>query len=96
MIVRFLSPAENEMLEAAAYYEMQVDNLGFNFLDIIETAVSEIAEHPEAWPEIENNIRKRIVRRFPYKILYTIHKSEILIVAVMHQKQRPRYWADRI
>ena len=57
MIVRFLTPAEIEMLEAAVYYEIQATQLGDNFLDIIETAVAEIAESPETWPEIIVNFK---------------------------------------
>jgi toxin ParE1/3/4 len=95
MKVRFLTPAEEEMMEAAAYYEMQVEKLGANFLDISEAAVAKIAGHPETWLEIEHGIQRRLVRRFPYSILYTVHENEIIIVAVMHQKQKPRYWIGR-
>lgn len=70
MKFRFLTPAETEMMEAAAFYEMQVEKLGMNFIDIIETTVAEIAENPEIWPEIEKGIQRRLVRRFPYSILY--------------------------
>lgn len=96
MNVRFLTPAEIEMFEAAAYYEMQVRGLGENFLDIIEVATNEIADHPKIWPEIGNGIRRRVVRRFPYSVFYQIHKNEIIIVAVMHHKQRPKYWISRL
>ena len=50
--IRFLLPAEIEMLEAAAYYETRVTNLGENFLATIERAVSMISEQPKTWPEI--------------------------------------------
>lgn len=96
MKVRFLSPAEIEMLESSVYYEMQAENLGRSFLDIIEEAVVEIAENPEIWPEIDREIRRRPIRRFPYSILYIIHDNEIIIVAVMHQKQKPHYWINRL
>ena len=96
MKVRFLAPAEIEMFEASAYYEMQVDNLGRNFLTIIEKAIKEIAENPRTWPEMDDGIRRRIVRRFPYSVLYRIHIDEIIIVAIMHHKQKPKYWIDRI
>ena len=56
------------MFEAAAYYEMQAPTLGENFLDIIEAATNEIADHPKIWPEIDNGIRRRVVRRFPFSI----------------------------
>ena len=52
MKVRFLTPAEIEMFEASAYYEMQAYDLGVNFLDIIEEAVAEIAENPNTWPRL--------------------------------------------
>ena len=52
MRIRFLIPAEFEMFEASAYYEMQATYLGNNFLDIIEEAANEIAENPRIWPEI--------------------------------------------
>ncbi len=96
MKFRFLAPAEEEMLDAAFYYEMQVEKLGTNFLDIIEKAINQIVEEPEIWPEIEPGIKRRLIRRFPYSILYTVHEDEVLIVAVMHQKQKPRYWTGRL
>ena len=96
MRVRFLVPAEEEMLEAAFYYEMQVEKLGTNFLDIVEAAATEIAGNPDVWPEIEKGIRRRLIRRFPYSILYAFDENEVIIVAVMHQKQKPRYWLGRL
>lgn len=96
MIFRFLSAAEAELFEAAAYYEMQAQNLGENFLVIIEAAVEEIVESPKTWPEIENGIHRCLIRRFPYSILYGIDDDEVVIVAIMHHKQKPRYWAERL
>ena len=96
MKFRFLAPAEEEMLEAAFYYEMQVESLGTNFLEIIEKAITEIVEKPHIWPKIEQGIQRRLIRRFPYSILYTVHEDEVLIVAVMHHKQKPRYWIGRL
>ena len=96
MKVRFLLPAEIEMFEAAAYYEMQAKGLGGNFLDIIEEAVASIIENPNTWPDIESGIKRRLVRRFPYSVLYKVHSDEVIVVAIMHQKQKPNYWIDRL
>ncbi len=54
------------MFEASVYYEMQATDLGNNFLDIIEEATGEIKENPRTWPKIDQEIRRRIVRRFPH------------------------------
>ncbi|MEA3363328.1 MAG: type II toxin-antitoxin system RelE/ParE family toxin [Thermodesulfobacteriota bacterium] len=78
MNVRFLEPAEVEMFEAAAYYELQVSTLGENFLDIIENAIDGIVDHPEICPETDRGIRSLVVRRFPFSILYQIFNNELL------------------
>ena len=96
MNVRFLVPAEIEMFDAAAFYEKQVARLGGSFLSIMETAIDDLRTQPEVWPDIGDGIRKRPLRRFPYSVLYRIDKDEIVIVAVMHQRRHPRYWAERV
>ena len=50
--VRLLQPAEQEMFDAAAYYESRVSGLGDAFLDKIASAVADIAENPQRWPVI--------------------------------------------
>jgi len=54
---------------------LQVSTLGENFLDIIESAMDGIMDHPETSPVIENGIRKLLVRRFPFSILYQVFKK---------------------
>jgi len=94
--IRFLSPAEIEMLDAAAYYETSVPELGTDFISTIEIAVLDLSDDPEKWPMIGKEIRRRILPRFPYSILYKIDPEEIIIVAIMHQKRRPNYWINRL
>ena len=93
---RFLLPAEIEMVEAAVYYEVQVRGLGAAFLAKTESAVRDVAARPQAWPIMRNGIRKRLVHRFPYAVLYRPDPDEIVVVAVMHQRRRPGYWLGRM
>ena len=96
MKARFLAPAEIEMFDAAVFYEKQVPQLGDNFLSILESAIRDLCEQPEAWPDIGYGVRKRQLRRFPYSVLYQIDDDEIVIIAVMHQRRRPHYWVERL
>ena len=57
----FLRHAELEMLDAARYYELQASGLGNDFLDKIDSAVQDIGSHPERWPVVRFNIRRRLV-----------------------------------
>jgi hypothetical protein len=93
--VRLLQPAEEEMFDAAAYYESRVPGLGAAFLDKVESAVADIAASPERWPIIQPNIRRRLVHRFPYGLLYRVDPEEIVVLAFSHLHRRPNYWIGR-
>ncbi len=93
--VRFLAPAEEEMKASAQYYEQQMPGLGFRFLDEVDRGVCTIKALPESTPVIHPNIRRKLLRHFPYALLYRIMPSEIIILTVMHQHRKPNYWLDR-
>jgi plasmid stabilization system protein ParE len=90
--VRFLRPAELEMLDAAHYYELQAAGLGLDFLDKIDSAIQDITEDPMRWPVIRSHIRRRLIHRFPYGLIYRIDPDEVLILATMHLHRHPDYW----
>ena len=94
--VRFLRPAELEMLDAARYYELQAPGLGEDFLDRIGSALQDIGAHPERWAVVRFNIRRRLVHRFPYGLLYRVDPDEIVVLATMHLHRHPDYWLDRL
>ena len=41
------------------------------------------------------DIRRFVLNRFPYKLLYAIEGEVVVIVAVMHQHRHPEYWIER-
>jgi len=83
------------MLDAAKYYELQATGLGDDFLDKIDAAIQDIGANPERWPIVRANVRRRLVHRFPYALLYRVDPNEIVIQATMHLHRRPDYWIDR-
>jgi plasmid stabilization system protein ParE len=93
--VRLLQPAEQEMVDAAAYYEVQVRGLGDDFLKKVESAIADIAENPEQWPLVKQNIRRRLIHRFPYALLYRVDPGEVIILAIAHLHRHPAYWVNR-
>ena len=94
--VVFLPEAEQEMLEAAIYYQSQTAGLGADYLLEVERAVKAIAKSPMIWSVIEGELRRRLIRRFPFGILYRNDPEEIVIVAVAHLRRKPGYWRKRI
>ncbi len=94
--VRMVLPAEWEMFDAAAYYELQMPGLGQDFLEKIASAITDIAENPERWPVIRPNVRRRLVHRFPYGLLYRIDPDEVVVLVVAHLHRHPNYWVGRL
>ena len=84
------------MLEASEYYEAQAPFLGREFLDEARRTVQRIAENPFSGQVVRPPIRRWLVRRFPFGILYSIDADEIVILAIMHLRRFPGYWADRV
>jgi plasmid stabilization system protein ParE len=92
MKFRLLRPAWRELREAAKYYEDRVPGLGFDFLKEVRAAIRRILMHPEAWFALGEEIRRCRTHRFPYGIIYTIERDEVLIVSVMHLHRHPESW----
>ena len=91
-----LPPAQEEMTAAARYYQTQSMGLGTEFLAEVERTIAAIASHPKAAPKVRQDIRRRLLKRFPFGILYVAIVDEIVVLAVMHLRRRPGYWQDRL
>ncbi len=51
---------------------------------------------PLAWPRMEENIRRVLVHRFPYGVLYSNEGDPLHVLAVMHLRRQPGYWRERL
>ena len=87
--------ADLELIDAAAYYELESPGLGFSFLAEAELCLEGILKNPVAGVVLRGEIRRRLLRRFPYGLLYKIRPQEIRVLAVMNLKRRPWYWVGR-
>ena len=93
--VSFHRLAEEELNDAAQYYEHVSSGFGAAFLDEAARAVQQILEFPEAAPEVSAGVRRKLMRRFPYGVLYSIREHDIRILAIMNLRRRPFYWRGR-
>ena len=96
MTFRFLPPAEEELLEAISYYAAIQSELGIRFEEAVAEAVRNLVANPQRGARRSRSTRRWLVKSFPFGVIYRVSESEILIVAVAHQRKRPEYWAGRI
>ncbi len=95
MKVVFLSPALRELEDAFSWYQEQMNGLGHEFLDEIDEAVRRIFSWSAMHGLIGKNVRRCMVRRFPYGLMYRIDGDTIVVLAVAHLHRRPFYWSGR-
>jgi hypothetical protein len=93
--VSFHELAEFELNDARVFFDNEVQGLGLRFLSAVELAVAHIRQHPQASPIIIQDIRCKVLKRFPYSIMYSIKPDRIRILAIANQKRRPFYWQGR-
>jgi plasmid stabilization system protein ParE len=93
--IRFHPESERELREAFVWYEHQRPGLGAEFILSIDEAIERLRRSPETYPKVHKTIRRIVVRRFPFIILYENLKSEIRVIAVFHSRRDPEQWQTR-
>ncbi|MDO9049263.1 MAG: type II toxin-antitoxin system RelE/ParE family toxin [Methylobacter sp.] len=96
MKIEFLEAAQDELDEAFNWYEAQQVNLGVQFLTEFDAAIRRIVAYPKSYALLGSDIRRCLIKRFPYCVLYGIDADTIVIVAVAHLHRKPNYWIDRL
>lgn len=90
--------ADQEMVEAARYYNEQQPGLGSDFLDKVDAAIDGIAADPLRFALYRGSKIVRSIRleRFPYRLLFVVGSSRVSIVAVAHLHRHPDFWKHRL
>jgi plasmid stabilization system protein ParE len=94
-ILRVRPQADAEMGEAVRWYESQRRGLGLEFLFSARQMLSTIEDAPERFPKVRGEVRRALLRRFPYGILYLVEPEEIVVIGCFHSKRDPQRWQSR-
>ena len=97
MQILFHPEAQAELNYAINHYEDSEPSLGYQFAIEVYAAVEQIKANPRLWPLLNDEVRRCLIHRFPYGIIYSIDDvpSTVLILAVMHLHREPGYWSER-
>ena len=87
--------ANEDLLEARAWYDNIRPELGERFALAVEAMVEAIAEHPLQSPVVYRGRRRAGVRRFPYGIFFEVQADRIVVIACFHGRRNPRRWQSR-
>jgi plasmid stabilization system protein ParE len=92
--VRYSSAAAAEIRNAIAWYSKPDIGQSPAFVRELERTEAHLRSRPELYQRVEGEIRRAILRRFPYSLFYVIENNLVLVLACMHRHQKPRSRKD--
>ena len=87
--------AELDLEEAFLWYEERSRGLGSEFIRAVDASLSEIQRHPLAHPQLHGQVRRKLLRKFPYGIFYLLEPDLIVVIGCFHVKRDPKQWQRR-
>ncbi|HVS40460.1 MAG TPA: type II toxin-antitoxin system RelE/ParE family toxin [Gemmataceae bacterium] len=94
--ILFRPAAKAEFDEAADWYKGQRPGLGQAFADQVQQVLDRISVTPRLHAKVLGDVRKAVVRRFPYCVYYREEASCVRILSVFHTSRDPRIWQSRV
>jgi plasmid stabilization system protein ParE len=91
----FRPQVRDELDETFNWYESQQLGLGDEFLDCVDATLNFICLLPESYPAVYRDVRRAVVKRFPYIVYYRIVSSRVIVTAVFHGSRNPKEWQKR-
>jgi hypothetical protein len=96
MRVSYHPHATAELIKSAKFYDRKVHGLGDRFLTEFERAITTIAQAPGRWRIVQDDIRRFVMKNFPFALYYRIEGETIRVLVVKHHSRHPDYWKYRL
>ncbi|MBI4653905.1 MAG: type II toxin-antitoxin system RelE/ParE family toxin [Nitrospirae bacterium] len=88
--LRFIPEIEEDVINGYVWYETKSRGLGEDFLRMFYACANEIPCNPLLYPKVYQNFRRRLLRRFPYAIYFTIENEQVIVFGLFHCARNPQ------
>lgn len=88
--------AVEDLAEAYSWYETQRVGLGDQFLNAVAQCLDGIERHPRGNAVVMKDVRRALLKRFPYSVFYRLDENEIIVRAIFHHSRHPARWKRRL
>ena len=90
-----------EVGEAVRWYDHRRPGLGQDLLAELEAVLSRVGDAPTSFPRLQDiphelEVRRSLLSRFPYGVVFTVLADSVRVVAFAHLKREPGYWLTRV
>jgi toxin ParE1/3/4 len=93
--VIFTQAARAELIEAQDWYEGEVTGLGRRFRQAIDALTERMRENRRQFPIVFKNVRRALVRRFPYSLFFVLEDHDVTVISCFHASRDPSHWQKR-
>lgn len=62
----------------------------------MDAGMAEIGRSPLACAKVRGETRRKVVRRFPYVLVYLTEPEHVRVIAVFHTSREPAIWRERV
>ena len=94
--VIFTLAARAELIDAQDWYENEAPGLCRRFRASVDAVVQSITANPWQFPVVYKSIRRALLRRFPYALMFVIEADTTLtVIACFHGSRDPARWQKR-
>jgi plasmid stabilization system protein ParE len=76
-----LPAAAADVEETYAWYEIQTDGLGDEFLSVFQATLEGLRADPQADPQVHGEIRRHLMKRFPHVVFYRVVGGQVVVLA---------------
>lgn len=87
--------AEEEIIEAYRYYEDKAEGLGTEFVRAVDACLASVERNPRMYAVVHKDVRRALLRRFPYGLFYFLEDDKIIVLACFHASRDPKQWQRR-
>ncbi|HYE29800.1 MAG TPA: type II toxin-antitoxin system RelE/ParE family toxin [Methylomirabilota bacterium] len=93
---RFHWRAARDVEEASAFYEARDTEVAARFLQELNAVIERARLRPLLFRVVRANVRRALLRRFPYALLFVLKDELVVIIGVAHLSRMPTFWVNRL
>lgn len=82
--VRVRRAAERDIDDAQQWYESAQRGLGLHFHDEVMRVLGRLGDSPMLYPCVHDEVRRAVLRRFPFLVWYRVSGQVVRVLAVTH------------
>ncbi len=87
--------AENDFDNSYEYYADESEKVADNFYKQVNSGLETIAKNPQGFQRAFKNVRRYVMKKFPFVIYYRIENMIVQVIAIFHTSRNPKIWKER-